>query len=172
MMGHIGLWTTQIRGRNHGTLLSMSFQNLAPTWATQPLSDPALATDVVDLMVSLGDRRSGTFTAVLCDHDDRYIATVAIDLPSEFKHVEPSLRTGDVCGSALSPIIPALRTTPGAALILALGRPGPAVWPDLDTEWAEAATHICTAAEVRLLGFYIASATHIYQPTVRASAAA
>ncbi|WP_329476259.1 hypothetical protein OG558_37915 [Kribbella sp. NBC_01510] len=150
----------------------MSFQNLAPTWATQPLSDPALATDVVDLMVSLGDRRSGTFTAVLCDHDDRYIATVAIDLPSEFEHLEPSLRSDGLCGSALSPIIPALRTTPGAALILALGRPGPAVWPDLDTEWAEAATHICTAAEVRLLGFYIASATHIYQPAVRASAAA
>jgi len=47
-----------------------------------------------------------------------------------------------------------------------------ALWPDLDAEWAEAATHICTAAEVRLLGFYVASATHIYQPTVRAPVAA
>ena len=172
MMGHIGLWITQFRGRNHGTLLSMSFQNLAPTWITQPLSDPALATDVVDLMVSLGERQRGTFTAVLCDPDDRYIATVAIDLPSEFEHLEPSLRTDDVCNTALSPIIPALRTTPGAALILALGRPGPAFWPDLDTEWAEAATHICEAAEVRLLGFYIASAAHIYRPAVRTQAAA
>jgi hypothetical protein len=172
MMGHIRLWITRIGGRNHGTLLSMSFQNLAPTWATQPLSDPALAADVVDLMVSLGERRRGTFTAVLCDHDDRYIATVSIDLPTEFKHQEPSLRADNVCGAALNPIIPALRTTPDAALILALGRPGPAVWPDLDTEWSQAATHICAAAQVRLLAFYIASPTHIYQPPTRTPAAA
>jgi hypothetical protein len=150
----------------------MSFQDLTPTWATQPLSDPALATDVVDLMVGLGERQRGTFTAVLCDRDDRYIATVAIDLPSEFTDLEPSLRTGDICGTALSPIIPALQTAPGAALILALGRPGPAFCPDLDTEWAEAATHICAAAEVRLLGFYVASAAHIYRPAVRTRAAA
>jgi len=150
----------------------MSFQNLAPTWTTQPLSDPALVTDVVDLMVTLGQRQRGAFTTVLCGHDDRYIATVTIDLPSQFTHLESSLRSGDLCGSALSPIIPALQTTPGAALILALGRPGPAFCPDLDAEWAETATHICAAAEVRLLGFYIASANHIYQPAVQLSAAA
>jgi hypothetical protein len=74
-------------------------------------------------MVSLGERRRGTFTAVLATTTTAHIATVAIDLPSEFKHLEPSLRSGDVCGSpwARHPRPP---DQTGAALILALGRPG------------------------------------------------
>lgn len=171
-MGHIALWTTPDRGWNHGTFMNMSFQNLAPTWPTQPLTDPALAADVVDLMVSLGERQRGTFTVLLCDPDDRYRATITIDLPSEFEHLAPAVGTPDVCASVLSPIVPALHTAPGTALILALGRPGPPSWPDLDTEWAEAATHLCQAANVRLLGFYIAASTHIYQPLPTTAAAA
>jgi hypothetical protein len=150
----------------------MSFQNLPPTWTDKPLSDPALAADVVDLLVSLGDRRRGTFTVVICDSDDRYVAAVSIDLPSEFKHLMPTPQPSELCSTALGAIMPAVRTAPGAALLLALGRPGPDWWPELDTEWAEAASHICRAAEVRLLGFHIASAQHIYQPLVPTHAAA
>jgi hypothetical protein len=150
----------------------MSFHNLTPTWTTQPLTDPARAADVVDLMVSLGDRHRGTFTVLLCDPEDRYRGTVTIDLPSQFEHLTPTLATADVCSSALHPVIPAVHTAPGAALILALGRPGPAFMPDLDNEWAAAATHICRAADVRLLGFYIASADRVYQPLLHTSAAA
>jgi hypothetical protein len=150
----------------------MSFQNLPPTWTDKPLSDPALAADVVDLLVSLGDRRRGTFTVVICDSDDRYVAAVSIDLPSEFKHLMPTPQPSELCSTALGAIMPAVRTAPGAALLLALGRPGPDCWPELDTEWAEAASHICRAAEVRLLGFHIASAQHIYQPLVPTHAAA
>ena len=150
----------------------MSFHHLTPTWTTQPLTDPALAADVVDLMVSLGDRRRGTFAVLLCDPDDRYRGTVLIDLPAEFDYLAPTIGTADVCSSALRPVIPAVHTTPGAALILALGRPGPASWPDLDNEWAEAATHICRAADVRLLGFYIAAIEGVYQPLLQTPAAA
>jgi hypothetical protein len=150
----------------------MSFQNLPPTWTDLPLSDPALAADVVDLFVSLGDRQRGTFTVVICDSDDRYVAAVGIDLPSEFKHLRPTLQPSELCTTALGAILPAVRTAPGAALLLALGRPGPDFWPELDTEWAEAASHICRAAQVRLLGFHVASAHHIYQPLVAAHAAA
>jgi len=150
----------------------MSFYDLPPTWTDQPLSDPARAADVIDLMVSIGDRRRGTFAVVLCDPDDRYRATLSIELPPEFDHLEPEPATAGVCSSALAPILPAVRTAPGTALILALGRPGPPFRPELDTEWAEAATRICHAADVRLLGFYVASAEHIYQPQLQAPAAA
>jgi hypothetical protein len=150
----------------------MSFHNLTPTWTTQPLTDPARAADVVDLMVSLGERHRGTFTVLLCDPDDRYRGTVTIDLPSQFANLTPTLGTADACSTALHPVIPAVHTVPGAALILALGRPGPASWPELDNEWAEAATHICRAADVRLLGFYIASAARVYQPLRQAPVAA
>ncbi|TCC63061.1 hypothetical protein E0H73_11310 [Kribbella pittospori] len=196
----------------------MSFNNLPPTWTTQPLSDPARAADVVDLMVTLGDRRRGTFTVLLCDPDNHYRAALTLDLPEDFaaplEHPTP-LRdvdqhhdnaatagaphhhragtadaphhrragtadaphhrragTAGACSSALDPILPAVRTAPGTGLILALGRPGPPFQPEVDTEWAEAATRICQAADVRLLGFYVASANHVYQPQLQTRAAA
>jgi hypothetical protein len=77
-----------------------------------------------------------------------------------------------MCTSALTPIMPAVRTAPGTSLLLALGRPGPPTWPELDTEWATAANHTCRAAGVPLLGFYIASGHHVYQPLQPAQAAA
>jgi hypothetical protein len=150
----------------------MSFENLPETWSDHPLSDQAVTADVVDLLVSLGDRQRGTFTVVICDHDDSYRAAVAIDLPSEFRNLMPSLRPSELCSTALDAVIPAVRTAPGSSLLLALGRPGPDFWPELDTEWAEAATHICQAAGIRLLGFYIASAHHIYQPLAATHVAA
>ncbi|MEV0798443.1 hypothetical protein AB0I34_12175 [Kribbella sp. NPDC050281] len=179
----------------------MSFQNLPPTWTNQPLSDPARAADVVDLMVTLGDRRRGTFTVLLCDPDNHYRAALTLDLPEDFavpiEHVASHHHragspdaphheragtadashhhragTAGVCSSALDPILPAVRTAPGTGLILALGRPGPPFQPEVDTEWAEAATRICQAADVRLLGFYVASADHVYQPQLQTQAAA
>jgi hypothetical protein len=150
----------------------MSFEQLTPTWTTRPLSDPALAADVVDLMITLGERQRGTFTVLLCDPDDTYRATISIDLPSEFDHPARPVDTADICSTALSPIIPAVHTAPGTALVLALGRPGPPSWPALDHEWSTAATHICQAANVRLLGFYVATAAGVHQPHAPARSAA
>ncbi|MFK4084565.1 hypothetical protein ACI2LF_10685 [Kribbella sp. NPDC020789] len=150
----------------------MSFLDLAPTWSDRPLTDPTLAADVVDLMVSQGDRRRGTFAAILCGPDAYFRAVVAIDLPSEFAGHPHSLDTPGLCATALHPIIPALRTEPGAALLLALGRPGPPEWPEIDNEWSTAATHLCRAAQVPLLGFYIATQDHLYQPLEAKSSAA
>jgi hypothetical protein len=146
----------------------MSFRDLAPTWSDQPLTDPTLAADVVDLLVSHGDRRRGTFSAILCGPDARYRAAVAIDLHTEFADPASTLDPPGLCATALHPIVPALRTEPGSCLLLALGRPGPPTWPDIDNEWSAAATHLCQAAQVPLLGFYIATPDHIYQPLLRA----
>ncbi|WP_410791517.1 hypothetical protein [Kribbella sp. C-35] len=147
----------------------MSFENLSATWADQPLSDPEVAADAVDLMISLGDRRRGTFTVLICDPDARYRATVAIELPSTFA-LDPS--PAQLCETALDPVIPAVHTAPGTALVFALGRPGPAHLPDLDAQWAQAATTICQAAGIRLLGFYVATKDGIYQPALTEPAAA
>ncbi len=168
-MGHFALWTTRIGHRKRGTFTSMSFENLSATWADQPLTDPGVAADAVDLMVSLGDRRRGTFTVLICDPRNRYLATVAIEVPSTF-FLEPS--PAQFCETALHPIIPAVHTAPGAALVLALGRPGPARLTDLDAQWAQAAATICEAAGIRLLGFYVATKDGIYQPALTESAAA
>ncbi|TDW83968.1 hypothetical protein EV137_6771 [Kribbella pratensis] len=168
-MGHFGLWTTRIEGRNHGTFTGMSFENLSATWADEPLTDPDATADAVDLMVSLGDRRRGTFTILICDPDDHYLATVAIELPATFS-LDSS--AAQLCETALHPIIPAVHTAPGTALVLVLGRPGPARMTGLDAQWARAAGTICAAAGIRLLGFYVATEDGIYQPALTESAAA
>lgn len=142
----------------------MSFLDLPPTWTDQPLTDPDVAADVIDLMISLGDRQRGTFSLVLCDPDDRYRATVMVDLPSEFERLSQPLDTSRLCSAVLGPLVPAVRTAPGTGVILALGRPGPARSPDLDREWADAGTAISRAAGLRLLGFYIAARDGVYQP--------
>ncbi|NIK58789.1 hypothetical protein [Kribbella shirazensis] len=148
----------------------MSFENLPATWTDHPLTDPTVTADVVDLMVSHGDRRRGTLTAVVCDPDARYRATVIIELPPtvELRRLaDPDTRTipnpNDLCQTALHPIIPAVRTAPGTSLILALGRPGPAHLPAHDQEWSRAAHAICKAADVHLLGFYITTKEGIHQ---------
>ncbi|TCC08130.1 hypothetical protein [Kribbella soli] len=151
----------------------MSFENLSATWADQPLTDPGVAADAVDLMVSLGDRRQGTFTVLICDPNNHYRATVAIDLPPDFTlGSSPSGNPAYLCATALHPIIPAVHTAPGTALVLALGRPGPARMADLDAQWAQAAATICQAAGIRLLGFYVATKDGIYQPALTEPAAA
>ncbi|WP_329000568.1 hypothetical protein OHA18_39780 [Kribbella sp. NBC_00709] len=144
----------------------MSFLDLTPTWTERPLTDPAVAADVVDLMISLGDRHRGTFSVVLCDPDDHYRATVMVDLPSEFEQLSRPHDTGQLCSDTLRPLIPAVQTAPGTGVILALGRPGPLRSPESDREWADAGTAICQAAGLRLLGFYVAARDGVYQPLV------
>ncbi len=148
----------------------MSYLDLAPSWTDLPLTDPALALDVVDLVVTHGERSRGTFAAVLCGPDAHFRAVISIDLRTEF--AGHTLDTPGLCATALHPIVPALRTDPDSALLLALGRPGPPTWPDIDNEWSTAATHLCQAAQVPLLGFYIATHHHIYQPQPLATIAA
>ncbi|GAB3954715.1 hypothetical protein GCM10029976_097600 [Kribbella albertanoniae] len=150
----------------------MTFLDLAPEWADQPLTDPTLAADVVDLMVSDRDRRNGTFTAILCGPDARFRAVVAIDLPEEFAEQDLPLDPPGLCATAMHPLVLALRSEPGSCLLLALGRPGPPTWPEVDDEWSTAAHHLCQAAQVPLLAFYIATPDHIYQPLLANSNAA
>jgi hypothetical protein len=144
----------------------MSFLDLTPTWTEHPLTDPGVAADVVDLMVSIGDRQRGTFAVVLCDPDDRYRATVLVELPPDFERLSPAFDAGELCSTALRPIVTAVQTAPGTGIVLALGRPGPPRSPDLDRDWADAGTAICQAAGLRLLGFYVASPDFVYQPLV------
>jgi hypothetical protein len=144
--------------------LGMSFLDLNPTWTDQPLTDPDVAADVVDLMLTLGDRQRGTFAVILCDPDDRYRATITVDLPAEFDRLAPPLDTHALCSTALSPIVPAIQTAPRTPLILALGRPGPIRSPALDQDWSTAATNICQATHLRLLSFHIATPEGVYQP--------
>ncbi|GAA1123052.1 hypothetical protein GCM10009630_21260 [Kribbella jejuensis] len=160
-MGHFCLWITRIRGPEHGIFLDMSFEQLPTTWPDQPLTDPAFAANVVDLMVSLGDRHLGTLTVILCHPDSRYRSTVTLKIPRF-----PGQTPDDLCRAVLEPIVPSLQASPDAPVIIALGR---RAQPDhLDAEWAAAASALCADAGVRLLGFYIATKDGVHQPALAA----
>jgi hypothetical protein len=153
-------------GRKRRHILGMTFHDLPLNWTDLPLTDPTLAANVVDLYLTEGDRRCGVFAALICDHQARFIANINLDLP-DYAEDPP-----DTCEEVLDPVIPALQLRPDGALLLALGRPGPAASPLIDHDWTLAATHICHAANIRLLGFYVATAGHVYRPELDAKPAA
>jgi hypothetical protein len=145
----------------------MSFQDLPKDWSGYPLSDPTIAADVVDLQINVGDRRLGILKALLCDEEDHFLMTIDLNLPGRIQDVRPSS-----CGKLLEPIVQPLQDSPGGSLVLALGRPGPAEWPAVDSEWAEAASQACGAVGVRLIGFYVATTYQVRRAEVSAVAPA
>ncbi|NEA30428.1 hypothetical protein [Streptomyces sp. SID13031] len=140
----------------------MTFTDLPANWPDLPLTDPALAADVVDLFVSQGDRRRGVLSALLCNAEARFLAAIHLDLPENAPFISPK-----ACAKALAPLIPALRIRSDGALILALGRPTPD--PSSDHAWNQTAIQTCQSASIRLLGFYIATPGHLYAPPLSAS---
>ncbi|HWD80420.1 MAG TPA: hypothetical protein VG497_16095 [Kribbella sp.] len=142
----------------------MSFEQLPTNWPDQPLTDPTFAANVVDLMVSIGDRHLGTLTVVLCHPDNRYRSTLTMKLPRF-----PAHTPAELCRAVLEPIIPSLQTSPDAPVILALGRRSHDRADDhLDEECAQVATALCEDAGVRLLGFYVATKDGVHQPALAA----
>jgi hypothetical protein len=130
----------------------MSFLNLPTDWSETPLSDPTLAADVVDLCLSVGDRRLGLLKAIFCDSEDRFHGQVEIELRD--RHDQLHLTDPR---AVLEPVAVALRSAPGTSVLLALGRPGPPSWPAIDNTWAETAATICADSDIPLLAFYVAT---------------
>ncbi|MDX2971203.1 hypothetical protein, partial [Kribbella solani] len=62
----------------------MTFESLSPTWTDHPLTDPELTTNVIDLMLSPGDRHHGTLAVILCTPTNHYQATLTIALPPTY----------------------------------------------------------------------------------------
>lgn len=161
LMGQFPLWITPIRGRNRGILTGMSFENLTPTWTDQPLTDPRFTADVVDLMVSIGDRQQGTITALICGPDDHFRVAMAVELLPDFA----GLSATELFRTALRPVIEVVETSPGAGVVLALGRPVHDIFAAMDRQWSQAAEDVCASVGIRLLGFYVATKLGIHQPS-------
>ncbi len=57
----------------------MTYEDLPYEWDTLPLTDPTLATDVVDLLLADRDRRRDAMLLLFCHDDDTLIQPVVID---------------------------------------------------------------------------------------------
>jgi hypothetical protein len=126
----------------------MTFEDLPNTWRDQPLSDPSIAVDVVDLLVTQANRHDGAFYILICDDQDRLRVPVAID------EIDPD--QPEDCAPLLRPFLEAMQAGPGGGVLLALGRPGSSEVTEVDREWARVAVRACEQAGGRFLGLYVA----------------
>lgn len=134
--------------RFQGTLRGMSFRDLPKDWATRPVTDPAIFTDVVDLIVTDTDRLEGAIYVIICGPTRRIIQPCAVtDLVSA---PMPDRR------SLFEPFVHALAGGAGG-LVVAIARPGRAGVIDSDRTWHQAAVDACAAGGIHLFAVAVAT---------------
>lgn len=127
----------------------MTFEDLPADVRNVPLTNGRVAADVIDLIISDDDRRSGCVGLMVCDEEDRGILPVVLsDVPHDAD--VSALRT------VLDLILP-LVVERGGSLLLGRGRPSGGVPNDVDRVWHQQTIDSCRAHGVRLLGFYLAT---------------
>lgn len=130
-------------------MTTMSFEELPKNVRDFPLTDPVLAADVVDLIISLRDRHSGCIGLMLCDGDDRGVHPVIVNEVAE----DASM---DVLQKLLDLLLPMLAQQHGSILV-GRGRRAGLRPTDTDREWHQCAIDACARHGVRLLGFHLAT---------------
>jgi hypothetical protein len=124
----------------------MTFDDLPDDWPDRPLTDPALVTDVLDLVVMDRDRRAGSLCLLLCDDRARLLQPVAISEPDE-------LLSEHDRDQGLTTVIGALGR--GGAVLVALARADGLSIRDDDVRWRASCERVCSAVGVRLLGVHV-----------------
>jgi hypothetical protein len=151
----------------------MTFKNLPENWSEQPLSDPSIAVEAVELFISQADRHREMFVVLLCDDHDRLLMPVAVDGLSggSVDEIGGIVDVGpEDCEVMLKPFLLAAQAGTDSGLLLAMGRFGPWDLPEVDEPWAEEAARLCREYGVRLIGFYVATADGVRRAEVGAAA--
>lgn len=130
-----------------GILAGMSFEDLPETWATQPLTDPLLAADVVDLVVGHADRMEGCVGFLFLDDDLR------LAQPCVLGEVPPDGDPWEMRDSLLS----VFGSLPFAGVVFARGRDGTVLVTDSDRAWHEVVIDVCRRADLRVVGSFLAT---------------
>lgn len=133
----------------------MGFQDLPDDWPDQPLTDPQLLADVLDLVVMERDRRAGGLAVLICDGHRRLAVPVMISEPDDLASDEDR-RNG------LEAIAMAVRSfdlgddggTGRPGIHLAIARRDGLSVTGSDRAWQRAAAVVC-ADDIDLLGVHI-----------------
>jgi hypothetical protein len=127
----------------------MSFQDLPKDLRSIPLRDNTTQADVVDLVLGLRDRSTGSFAVMACDGADRGVQPFVVsDLPED--------AGPEVLRTFLDMLLPVVGAEDGSILV-GRGRCTGLDPTDLDREWHQTAIDACAAHGVRLLGFHLAT---------------
>lgn len=128
---------------------TLSFDQLPPDWPTRPLTDPFIASGVVDLCVPLRDRDAWSVAVLLCDADSRLLQPCLVgDVPRVSNDLD-KLRL-------LKPFAQFAREQDGGLLVVR-ARPGQRAVDEEDRSWARVAQHACDVRSVPLVGVWLAT---------------
>ena len=125
----------------------MNFAELPQNWPELPLTDPQLASGVLDLVIPESARACGAIGVLLLDTHDRLLQPVVIDLTDDGPGADRE--------ALFAPYAMVLRTNePSGALLVGVARAeGLSLTAD-DTAWQLAAQQACGSAP-RLLGVHL-----------------
>lgn len=136
------------------TMGVMSFKDLPPNLRELPLTDPRLAGDVIDLIVSEESRQHGSFGIMTCDELDRGINPILFSDRDQVADLDGVTRV-------LSLVLPLVARVDGGVL-LGRGRPRGRCADDTDRAWHQLAIDLCAEHGVRLLGFHVATCDGVF----------
>jgi hypothetical protein len=132
----------------------MSFEDLPPNVRELPLTDPRLAGDVIDLIVSEESRHHGSFGIMMCDDRDRGVKPILFSDKDEVVNLEGVTQL-------LRLVLPLVAEIDGAVL-LGRGRRRGLQPDDTDRAWHQRAIDLCAEHGVRLLGFHVATRDGVF----------
>lgn len=133
----------------------MTFHDLPTDWEQRSLDDPALAADVLDLIVSDADRRRGGI-AVLFTQDGRLAQPLFLELGHPATPVDRGMGMTRLASIAAG-------LAPDIGIVVSVVREsGPFVTDD-DRAWHEEARAACRAQGVPLLGMFLVT-RHVVRP--------
>lgn len=130
-------------------MAGMSYHDLPPNVRELPLTDPVLAADVVDLVLSHEDRRGGCLGLMVCDEADRGIQPIVLTDVPEDADIEALAQLLDMA-------LPPIGRDDGAVLV-ARGRRRGLTPNDTDRAWHQRVIDGCRVHGVRLLGYHVAT---------------
>ncbi len=126
----------------------MSFEQLPDDWSQRPLTEAGLVADVLDLLISFADRRSGGLAILVCDDQARLLQPTLMTDPAD------SVPVAERSGIIEFWIDMAEQLEPGGGLLIAIVRANGLSVTDDDRVWCEVAARSC-AERITLLGIHI-----------------
>ena len=126
----------------------MSFEELPADWPQRPLTDADLTADVLDLLISFADRRSGGLSIVVCDDQARLVQPTFMTEPAD------SIPMADRPGIIDYWVDVALHLEPKGGLLVSIVRSKGLSVTDDDREWCDIAARSC-AGRITLLGIHV-----------------
>jgi hypothetical protein len=142
----------------------MGFEQLPADWPQRPLTDAGLTANVLDLVVSFADRRSGGLSILVCDDQARLVQPTLMTEPAD------SIPMAERPGIIDFWVDLAEQLEPRGGLLISIVRASGLSITDDDRAWCDVAARSC-AGRITLLGLHIVTLEGSRPVPIRSEAA-